>query len=186
VAADAACHDPSVLALQELTQDDWALWRALRIEATTDEPDAFGSTLAAVVATTEAQWRARFGARSLHLIARRGDAAVGMAAVNHGFELGSVWVRPAARGSGTAHRLIDAALRWSASREARAVRLAVRESNTAAIGLYRAYGFVEVGDDYLNPERVYRLILMARALEVPPSRMDRPISPNHGRTVQAG
>jgi hypothetical protein len=41
------------------------------------------------------------------------------------------------------------------------VRLAVRETNAAAIGLYRAHGFIEIGDDYLNPERVHRLILMA-------------------------
>jgi hypothetical protein len=60
VATGAICQDPAVIAVQELTPGDWALWRALRIEATTTEPEAFGSTLAEVVATTEAQWRARF------------------------------------------------------------------------------------------------------------------------------
>ena len=150
-----------MIAVQELTPDDWALWRALRIEATTAEPEAFGSTLAEVAATTEAQWRARLRQPSLHLVAREGSDAVAMAAVNHEFELGSVWVRPNARGSGMGHRLVDAALRWAASREAPTVRLAVRETNAAAICLYRAHGFSEVGEDYLNPERVHRLILMA-------------------------
>jgi ribosomal protein S18 acetylase RimI-like enzyme len=165
VAAEAVCQDPSVTAVQELTPEDWALWRALRIEATTTEPEAFGSTLDEVVATTDAQWRARLGEPSLHLVARQGSDAVGMAAVNHDFELGSVWVRPTARGSGTAHRLVEAALRWATCREARLVHLAVRETNAAAISLYRAHGFVEVGDDYLNPERVHRLFLMARRLD---------------------
>jgi len=154
-----------VTGVHELTPQDWALWRALRIEATTTEPEAFGSTLDEVVATTDAQWRAWLGEPSLHLVARQGSVAVGMAAINHDFELGSVWVRPTARGSGIGHRLVEAALRWAASREAPMVRLAVRETNAAAISLYRTHGFVEVGDDYLNPERVHRLILMARPLD---------------------
>ncbi len=169
-----------MIAVEELTPDDWAQWRALRIEATTTEPEAFGSTLADVVATTEAQWRARLSNPSLHLVARQGGDAVGMAAVNHEFELGSVWVRPNARGSGTGHRLVEAALRWAASRRAPSVRLAVRETNVAAIGLYRAHGFIEVGDDYLNPERVHRLILMAHD-GMSQSDLDRSRDVEHGR-----
>jgi ribosomal protein S18 acetylase RimI-like enzyme len=172
---DAVCQDPSVIAVQELGPGDWMLWRALRIEATTTEPDAFGSTIDEVVATTEPQWRARLAEPSLHLVARHGNVAVGMAAVHHDFELGSVWVRPTARGCGAGHRLIEAALRWAASREAPLVHLAVRETNAAAISLYRTHGFVEVGEDYLNPERVHRLILMARASEDPQITRD----PNH-------
>jgi hypothetical protein len=30
--------------------------------------------------------------------------------------------------------------------------------------VWPAHGFIEVGDDYLNPERVHRLILMAPPL----------------------
>lgn len=156
-----------MIAVHELTPDDWALWRALRIEATTTTPDAFGSTLDAVIATTEVQWRARLSELSLHLVARQGDVPVGMAAVSHSFELGSVWVHPAARGSGIGHRLVEAALQWAASKGSSLVHLAVRETSAAAIGLYRAHGFVEVGEDYLNPERVHRLILMARTPKAP-------------------
>ncbi len=176
VAAGAVCQDPAVIAVQELRSEDWAIWRALRIEATTAEPEAFGSTLAEVLATTETQWRARLSKESLYLVAHRGDDAVGMAAVNDEFELGSVWVRPHARGSGAGHRLVDAALRWAASHGAPSVRLAVRETNAAAIGLYRAHGFIEVGDDYLNPERVHRLILMAHETTTAPCRV-RPLDP---------
>lgn len=154
-----------MIAIHELGPGDWMLWRPLRIEATTTEPDAFGSTIDEVVATTEAQWRVRLAEPSLHLVACQGSLAVGMAAVTHGFDLGSVWVRVTARGSGVGHRLVEAALRWATSRQAPVVHLAVRETNAAAIGLYRTHGFVEVGDDYLNPERVHRLILMARASE---------------------
>jgi ribosomal protein S18 acetylase RimI-like enzyme len=152
-----------VVAIQELEPDDWALWRALRIEATTTEPDKFGSTLDEVISTSEAEWRARLSEQALHLVASRGGVAVGMAAVNKSFELGSVFVRPTERGSGIGHRLVDAALRWAAPRQDRPVHLAVRATSTAAISLYRAHGFVEVGEDYLNPERVHRLILMACA-----------------------
>jgi ribosomal protein S18 acetylase RimI-like enzyme len=150
-----------VIAIQELEPDDWALWRALRIEATITEPDTFGSTLDEVISTSETQWRARLGDEALHIVALRGGVAIGMAAVDQSFELGSVWVRPTARGSGVGHRLVDAALRWAASRQNRPVHLAVRATSTPAISLYRAHGFVEVGEDYLNPERVHRLILMA-------------------------
>ena len=90
---------------------------------------------------------------------------MGTAAVSRGFELGSVWVRPTARGCGIGHRLVEAGLQWAATNEASLVHLAVRETSAAAIGLYRAHGFVEVGEDYLNPERVHRLILMAVNLQ---------------------
>jgi hypothetical protein len=61
------------------------------------------------------------------------------------------------------------------------MRLAVREQNAAAIGLYRAHGFSEVGEDYLNPERVHRLILMAhdRAAQWDPDR-SRDVAPGRG------
>jgi hypothetical protein len=71
-ATDAVCQDPSVNAILELGPGDWMLWRALRIEATTTEPDACGSTIDEVAATTEAQWRARLAEPSLHLVACQG------------------------------------------------------------------------------------------------------------------
>lgn len=60
-------------------------------------------------------------------------------------ELYQVAVSPDRRGQGLAHQLMDAATGILAERGVRKLMLEVRESNQAAIQLYRSFGFIQDG-----------------------------------------
>jgi [ribosomal protein S18]-alanine N-acetyltransferase len=69
-------------------------------------------------------------------------------------ELETVIVAARYRRQGLGELLCLAAMRWAAERGAEEMQLEVRESNAAAVGLYRKLGFVEVGTRvryYSNP-----------------------------------
>jgi ribosomal protein S18 acetylase RimI-like enzyme len=60
-------------------------------------------------------------------------------------QLISMWVSPAARGTGTGRRLIAELIAWAAGTGARQLRLQVRRDNAPAIGLYERSGFGRAG-----------------------------------------
>jgi ribosomal protein S18 acetylase RimI-like enzyme len=142
--------------LRVLSEDDWPLWRDLRLAALAEAPYAFGSTVAGWQDAAEEQWRQRLripGARDL--VAFLGDSPVGMAsgvpAGDGAVEVISVWVRPAGRGRGVGDALIGDLVRWAKETGATAVRLSVRSENAAAIRLYERAGFVHIGPDPADP-----------------------------------
>ena len=154
-----------------LSDDDWKLWRELRLTALAEAPYAFGSTLAGWQDASEERWRDRLripGGRDL--VAYLDDDPVGMASgVPAGadtIEIISVWVSPAGRGHGVGDALIDAIADWAAVSGATTLRLSVRPTNTAAIRLYERAGFGHLGPNSEDPDE----ILMERSL--PSSRRD--------------
>lgn len=70
-------------------------------------------------------------------------------------------VRPESRRQGLGRRLLDDALRWATETGTRQVFLEVRQSNWAAMALYRAAGFdaVSVRRDYYERPREDALVL---------------------------
>lgn len=82
-------------------------------------------------------------------------------------ELLNVAVEPQSRGKGFAGQMLDAVLIELGGRGVRAAFLEVRESNTAARGLYGSRGFKEIGrrkNYYRRP--VEDALVMRRILEV--------------------
>lgn len=84
-----------------------------------------------------------------YVAARSGDKLVGYAGIArlgilppHEYEIHTIGVDPAFQGQGIGRRMLDELLTF-ASRGA--VYLEVRTDNTAAIGMYRSAGFVEIG-----------------------------------------
>jgi len=154
-----------MIELRALTSDDWKAWRALRLAALAEAPDAFGSTLAGWQDAPEERWRDRLSIPgALDLIALYDGDPAGMATGVPGgdgsVEVISVWVDPAARGAGAGDALLTEIARWATGSGAAVVRLSVRRDNGPAIRLYERAGFVHTGH---SPDAADE-ILMTRSL----------------------
>ena len=145
---------PSVRRFQP---DEWPLYRALRLAALRDAPDAFGSTLAREEAFPEIEWITRLatGAASplnCPLVAEDdAQRAVGLAWVRIEAEdpsaatLYQVWVDPEARRQRIGAAMLEAAVRWARDAGASALKLHVALGPDSALEFYRSAGFVESG-----------------------------------------
>jgi len=135
---------------------EWRAYRAPRLRALRDSPDAFGSTLAREEAFPDDEWVQRLakGAASpmdFPLIAEDDSRPVGLAwvridPVNAAVaELYQVWDDPVYRRRGVGRLVIDSALGWARSSGVRQMLLSVALGPGSALEFYRRLGFVEVG-----------------------------------------
>jgi GNAT superfamily N-acetyltransferase len=140
--------------VRALGPQDWQTLRDLRLAALRTDPDAFYSTWQRERSREATQWQAwprsgvAFGAW------HRGEPAglVGVAVhpeTPADADLFAMWVAPAARGSGAADALIEAAVGWAAQRGCSSVRLEVAAGNTRAERVYARNGFVPVAEPTL-------------------------------------
>jgi ribosomal protein S18 acetylase RimI-like enzyme len=126
--------------------EDWPLWRAARLAALADSPDAFPMAAAEWAEGGEGRWRERLlDVSALKVVAVVDDAPVGL--VRGVFDNGSpwlhsLWVSPRLRGQGLGDQLIAAVEEWARPR-AGYVRLEVVPANAPAIALYRRHGFTD-------------------------------------------
>lgn len=126
--------------------------RALRIEALTDAPHAFDSTLERELARTRADW-ARWLAPGATFILEQDGVSRGLVSGARDVHdesvvfLMAMWVHPAMRGTGGGDALVGALVDWATSIGARTVRLVVVRSNEAARRLYERQGFAPNGEE---------------------------------------
>ena len=149
----------SAFVVRRLGADEWQAYRAIRLQALAQDPDAFGSTLALEQALAPATWSARVAKAAVSgidcpLVAEAAGALVGLAwakvdAARPGnVNLYQMWVAPQWRGQGVAGALLRAATAWARERGAQSLELGVNCANPAAIGLYAREGFLVVGAPY--------------------------------------
>ena len=159
--------------LRTISPDDWRTWRAVRLAALTDAPDAFGSRLHEWADAPEDRWRQRLsipGAIDLLAFETDRNTPVGMATgtpdQDNGrrAELISMWVAPAARGRGVAAGLITAVARWAAGTGASTLTLSVMPDNVAARRTYERNGFVLSREPRDLPRRGRSELVMLRDL----------------------
>jgi GNAT superfamily N-acetyltransferase len=147
-----------VATIRRVRPDEVETYRAFRLRALADAPDAFGDSLAAAEARPWSAWVERVaenaaGDVSVMVVAADPASGCWLGMTGCYFEAGeadvaeivSVWVAPEARRQGLARQLLEAAGGWARSRGARALRLWVTETNEAARSLYLAAGFVPTG-----------------------------------------
>jgi len=170
-----------------LPPDEWPVYKALRLRALRDEPQAFGEPYAHAAAQLDARWRERLEDVQRQvggdlLFARNGDRLVGLIGAfpytsEEGANIGSsptrevriysVFVADEERGRGTGSRLMEAMLEALAtSGRFDRVSLTVNEAQSAAVALYRRFGFqvIDQVTATLGDGQEHRELVMARPL----------------------
>jgi GNAT superfamily N-acetyltransferase len=152
-------RSPAGIRIRRFAPHEWPAYRALRLRSLADAPHAFGSSLSAEEAWAHELWMARLTAaavsgRDCPLVAESSGpdgAMLGLVWAKCDAEDASIvnlfqmWVAPEARGRGVAAALLDEAVAWAHSIQARLVQLGVVCSNEPAIQLYLRKGFRDVG-----------------------------------------
>jgi RimJ/RimL family protein N-acetyltransferase len=133
--------------VRALGPDDWKVRRDLRLTALQESPDAFISTYEQARERNEAGWRAWPSPGAVYgaWLASEPVGIVGIAPVPDADgvgELFTMWVAPAARGTGVADALIRSAIEWAASSGLHGVGLEVAPGNPRAERVYARHGFV--------------------------------------------
>ena len=138
--------------IHQVAPDEWRLWRDIRLEALSSDPEEFGSALAAEQRYGEHEWRDR-AAEGLKVVALDPDPVALVAATGkpEGLYLYSMWVRASHRGRGIGEGLVRTVLAWAAEQGWKVVVLRVWEDNLPARRLYRRLGFRQAEDpEYMD------------------------------------
>jgi ribosomal protein S18 acetylase RimI-like enzyme len=144
----------SEVTVRALAEDDWETYRQIRLAALKESPEAFISRHAEELEYDEDFWRLRMR-RSTRLLAERDEDAVGVVSISDAkpihddsdlegqdvSELFAMWVTPAARGTGVAWRLVDAAAVEARRQKRSHLMLWVVTDNGRAVAFYSSYGF---------------------------------------------
>jgi ribosomal protein S18 acetylase RimI-like enzyme len=130
---------------------DEPILRALRLQALSDAPDAFGSTYERELARTNADWQRWLSPGATFILTDddgpKGIVAGARDATDPGIvQLLAMWVHDSLRGLGAADALVSSVLVWASAEGARATRLAVVESNIRARRCYERNGFHDTGE----------------------------------------
>jgi GNAT superfamily N-acetyltransferase len=134
---------------------DEEIIRRVRLAGLSDAPAAFESTFERERTRTEAEWRTWIE-RGAVFVLERADGTCGIVAgVPHTTEpaavfLVSMWVAPAARGTGAGDQLVAAVLDWAEARGAREVCLHVTQGNARAQAFYLRNGFRLTGEELVR------------------------------------
>lgn len=158
-----------------LGEDDWAAFRAIRLAALNDAPDAFAASLEEEQGYAEDFWRLRLR-RSARLLAE-GDGSdgepsrLGVVSLGEGegegkgegkdegkdedgrvAEIFGLWVAPAARGTGVATKLVEASAERARQDGRTHVTYWVGTDNGRAVAFASGIGFRPT--DFRRPMRV--------------------------------
>lgn len=141
---------PTPWHLRRAIPGDEPTLRTLRLEALSEAPDAFGSTLDRELARTTADWTRWLSPGATFILDAPGGAKGLVSslwdetdpAIVH---LLAMWVHPALRGTGAAEQLVAALMKWAASEGAHTLRLDVFEDNARARHFYERLGFRDTG-----------------------------------------
>lgn len=143
--------------VRALTEDEWAVFRTIRLAALTESPDAFVADKAAEEGYDEEFWRLRLR-RARRLYAEAGDQAVGIASLGHlegadnTAEIFGLWVDPAWRGRSVAATLVRRASEAAAEEGFDRIAYWVSTDNGRAVAFASSFGFRPTG--WRRPMRV--------------------------------
>ena len=144
-----------MIALEPITPQNAFVFKAVRLRALRDTPNAFGSTYARESQLTDPDWIERAvhwsSERSAGFLAMDGDTACGIAGSFLDQDdatrahLISMWTAPTHRHRGIGRRLVNEVLEWARLRRARTLQLMVTYNNEPAILFYQHLEFTRTG-----------------------------------------
>ena len=139
------------ITVKELDESDWEAYRAARLTALKDSPDAFVATYADESGHAEDRWRDRMR-RSLRLLAEHDGQVAGVASVGRASdgsqdraELFALWVARQARGTGVATALVTAAAKAARATGDSHLMYWVGTDNGRAVAFASGFGFRPTG-----------------------------------------
>ena len=160
-----------MLEIERLGAESWERYRAVRLRALGESPDAFWMTLAEEEAFAGERWRERLGSAATFVVAE-GSADVGVVtgAAYEGREgvagLFGMWVAPEARGTGVADVLVDEVVAWARSEGFERLVLDVADDNAVAIRMYERKGFLPTGRTAHMPAPRKHILEHERSLDL--------------------
>jgi GNAT superfamily N-acetyltransferase len=134
------------LTVRVLGQEDWPLYRAVRLAALEESPDALGASLDQEAAADDAHWRIQMRA-ARRLVVELDGRVCGVASVGRfgeepdSADLSGLWVDPSARSTGAAGRLVESAVALAAAEGLKRMYYWVGTENARAIGFATSFGF---------------------------------------------
>jgi ribosomal protein S18 acetylase RimI-like enzyme len=150
--------------IRRIRTDEVEVYKAFRLRALQDSPDAFSDSYALAIARPPELWKERVeqtsaGVTTVLMVASdaESDAWLGMTGCyieNPGSGealVVSVWVAPEARRQRLARRLLDGVVEWAQSRGVTRLTLWVTMTNHRARSLYDSAGFTPTGNTQVLP-----------------------------------
>ncbi len=164
----------ATITIRRLGPDDAEIWRAIRLQALQNAPEAFGQTYEHAVAQPRDSFAETVRSANPLMAAFAGDRAIGTAGLYtvegpksaHRGMLWGMYVAPEFRGQRHGERLVEAVI-GAVGPHIRQVHLRVVTENVAAYKLYRRLGFVAYGIEpraLSHNGRFYDETLMVRML----------------------
>ncbi|MEY2688376.1 MAG: hypothetical protein RL375_2574 [Pseudomonadota bacterium] len=143
-------------AIRSVDPEQWQTYRAIRLRALLDSPDAFGSTYEIEVARPDDQWLSRISGAATSgkdrvVFSVMGENVCGLAwckvsALEPGVaDLFQMWVDPGFRGLGIGAALLQDAVDYARGAGVDILRLGVTVAESPAMRLYSSFGFKPVG-----------------------------------------
>jgi len=146
----------------KLSAEDWEEYKTLRLRALKEDPQAFGTTYQKNIAYPKAEWQRRLasvakGETNWLLFARENNKLVGMigAFIEEDVEgtatIFGVYVPKEERGRGISIKLMEEILKELSKKSIfKKVKLMVSKNQLPAIGLYKKFGFKQVGIEHFK------------------------------------
>ena len=134
------------LTVRVLGQEDWPVYRAVRLAALQESPNVLGATLELEASADEDHWRAQMTA-ARRLVVELDGRVCGVVSVDRFTEepesadLSGLWVDPSARSTGAAGRLVETAVTLTAAEGIKRMYYWVGTENARAIGFATSFGF---------------------------------------------
>ncbi len=137
----------SEITVRTLDRFEWEKYKASRLEALKEAPDAFAADYATEAEYEQELWQQRMG-RAIRLIAEKANEPVGILSLRNndeiyenGLEAFSLWVAPDERGSGVASTLMDFTTEYAAGEGHGSLVYWVGVDNGRAVAFASTYGF---------------------------------------------